>query len=191
MEALNGDVTNFKERHEEAVAKRLLDKLQIKTGSLRLGTPPEPDVLLGLGGQNIGVEVATAYYSQDEARLEWQHARGKKECASSSIWEPDRKICESIQREINDKCKKQYQGGDEVWLCIDADAPLGDQQSMDACIDHLCTPKGHNFNRIYLLHHAPWVARGGKTEQGGDKAVELYPTKGRWSASPGLTLGFL
>ena len=171
----------MKERHEIAVAKRLLGKLGEDSKSLRRGSPPEPDVLLGSNDTSIGIEVATAYYNQSDAQLEWEHARGQKTYSSSFIPSPDDAICRSIQERINEKCRKHYQGAIEYWLCIDVDAPLWDQESAKECVHALSIPSQHGFARVYLVWESPTVAGASISEVGGTKAVELYPHKAEWS----------
>ena len=39
----------------------------------------EPEVIYKRNGQTLGVEVATAYYEDSDAKQEWTLARGKRE----------------------------------------------------------------------------------------------------------------
>lgn len=48
---------------------------------------------------------------------------------SIDLGQPDRSVCEFIQNEI-DKCSKEYQGWDEVWLRIEVQAELGGRETM-------------------------------------------------------------
>lgn len=74
---------------------------------------------------------------------------------------PDDLICGKVQGELEDKCAKRYQGADEVWLCIEENAPLSDAKSVDECVKKLKIPAGHHFARVYLFLSVPLHDGGG------------------------------
>jgi hypothetical protein len=129
----------------------------------------EPDVVYVIGGKNIGIEVATAYYDEADARDEWEIATGERplvpgEIRPSSLdilGSPDRMICEAVQEELEDKCSKTYAGVDETWLYINMVSALNDAESVAECVKGLEVPVAQNFARIYLTYTAP-EHEGGK-----------------------------
>jgi hypothetical protein len=187
---MSGDL---KRRHERAVSDSLLSALGITASFDRPGDDhDEPDMIYILGsGETLGIEVATAYYSDDAAKADWTLARGVRppppdgvEVGPMMAW-PDDRMCERVQNELVDKCGKTYSGVDHVWLCIRADAPLADRAAMCDCIERLHVPTGHAFEAIYMTYTVP-EHEGGSVEAvvlaGGPGGVGGAPLRAaRWT----------
>ena len=68
--------------------------------------------------ETLGIEVATAYYEDSDAKQEWTLARGDRPHPPDGvelrlggpIKEPDKLMCERVQRELVDKCHRRYSG---------------------------------------------------------------------------------
>ncbi len=154
-----------KKGHEKAVADQLLEVLQIEVAFRRFGDPgkKEPDVIYANRDRLLGVEVATAYYDDSDAQDEWEIASNERPLSPGEIRpgpagvmeSPDQMICDRVQEELEDKCGKVYAGIDEIWLCINLDAPFSDAQSVAQCVKELHVPPKHGFARIYLTYTAP------------------------------------
>jgi len=152
---------SFKEKHEFAVANDLLAALRIEHEFLRLGAAGiEPDVVYRIAAQSVGIEVATAYHDEPQAKAEWQIARGILKPDNHGItkigrWsEPDQLIAAQVQRELEDKCAKDYSGVDSTWLCIEQRALLVDVSETSDLVAHLKVPERHPFVRIYVGAYA-------------------------------------
>jgi hypothetical protein len=166
----------LQKEHEKWVCDTLIKTLNLNASFERFGNDlSEPDCIYRLDEDLLGIEVATAYYGDEFAKQEWTLARGEREfpkqgyewLGSGPIY-PDNLICARIQNEINDKCSKNYQGVNKIWLCIEERASLSDEKSVERCLQSLKLPEKHCFNAIYLLHHAP-------TQEGGNyKVFNIY-----------------
>ena len=72
----------------------------------------EPDVIYSLAGKTVGPEIVTVYCDDDQAKVEWQMARGviKRDpprWVKIGSWvEPDKLIIPRVQQAIDDKCAK-------------------------------------------------------------------------------------
>jgi hypothetical protein len=68
---------SLKEQHEVAIGNALLKSLGYDGQFIGHGADGvEPDLIYLLAGRRIGIEMATAYYDDRQARVEWQLARG-------------------------------------------------------------------------------------------------------------------
>ncbi len=160
----------LQKQHEKAVCDNLLGFLNIEASFLKYGDDKtEPDIIYRLGNKSLGIEVATAYYDNTDAKQEWTLAAGEREFTKGGfefreggvIKGPDELIYSKIQQEINDKCHKKYSDVMELWLCVEERASLSDKNSIRKCIDELRVPEGHQFNAIYVLHRRDLRGGGG------------------------------
>lgn len=161
----------IKQGHEKAVADQLLKVLEVDATFERMGgaNQNEPDLIFKIGDKSVGIEVATAYYEESDAKDAWEIAACENPLAAGEtrprsggvIGNPDRTICERIQSELDDKCGKTYAGVDETWLCIEQGAALSDAKSTEDCLKSLKVPAGHKFARIYLSYDGPLHDGGG------------------------------
>jgi len=152
---------SLKEQHEIAIGNALLAALGYSSKFIRHGLDGvEPDVIYSLAGRNVGIEIATAYYDHMQARAEWQLARGILKFDSRGIarigsWvDSDKLISAQVQRELDDKCSKNYSGVDAAWLCIEQHAPLTDVSETLDLVARLKIPREHPFEQIYLGSYA-------------------------------------
>ncbi len=136
---------SVKSGHERAVADQLLAALEIEASFVRHGDPSkqEPDIIYRKPcEQSFGIEVVTAYYEDNDARdaaeiaaVERPLGPGEiRERSGGLLVEPDQKICERIQKELEKKCRKNDAGTDELWLCISQDALLAAHFAMDEAV---------------------------------------------------------
>lgn len=161
----------IKQRHEKAIADQLLATLKIDAKFKRFGDPnkSEPDLIYEIDGKMVGIEVATAYYEENDAKDEWEIATNERPLTAGEIrprsagviTNPDKLVCEKIQAELTDKCGKTYAGIDETWLCINQQAPLSDATSVADCLKKLEIPQGHKFARMFLTYTPPIHEGGG------------------------------
>ena len=158
-----------KEQHEIAVARALLLTLGHNAQFVRHGLDGiEPDVIFSSDGLTLGIEIATAYYNEDDAKADWDLARGISQFDSDSIAPlgpiligPDKLIASAVQRELDDKCSKTYSRTDLVWLCVYEHAALAEVSETEDLITRLKIPNKHPFEKIYLGFYAPLGDGGG------------------------------
>lgn len=163
---------DLKKQYEWAIADELLEACGVQTEFLRYGDDrEEPDVIYRLPNEEtLGIEVATAYYEDSDAKQEWTLTRGVRPHLPDGvelrlggpIREPDKLICERVQGELVDKCRRRYSGVVHVWLCIKRHAPLDDREAVEACIGTLTVPTKHAFDAIYVTYQD--CRRGGSAQ---------------------------
>jgi hypothetical protein len=159
--------TALKEQHEVTLADEFLKTLGFKAGFVRHGKDGvEPDLIYSVTGQTLGIEIATAYYNEAQAKAEWQLARGIRKFVSrimkmGVLWNPDKLIGVAVQREIDDKCSKRYSGVDVLWLCIYQHADLAEVWETEDLITRLKISSARPFEKIYLGFYASTKDGGG------------------------------
>ena len=167
-----------KRLYEKAVAERLFRALELPAVFLSHGDDKkEPDTIFQLDGKRVGVEVGTTYYTEEQARREWTLAckerefpnEGFEDGLGETIVNPDDLLCGKAQAQIDEKCKKTYEGCESVWLCLELDCPLADRRSATECVTSIVVPKSHNFAAIYLTLFLP-MHEGGQCE-----AFRVFP----------------
>ncbi|XOB46314.1 MAG: hypothetical protein ACKKMV_02595 [Candidatus Nealsonbacteria bacterium] len=163
-------------QHEKVVCDRFIVLYNTQYGFNRFGNDQdEPDCIYKSKSEILGIEVASVYYRNIDAKQEWTVVRGERKPSKIEpswgdvIRNPDDLMCQRIQQEITDKCNKQYRGASRFILCIEERAALSDEKSIKRCISQLRVPEQHIFSEIYLLHLAPLH------EGGGDKNFRIYP----------------
>jgi hypothetical protein len=154
-----------KEGHEKAIGNQLLRALKLDGKFLRHSEDDgEPDLLYSLDGKTVGIEIATAFYHNKQAEIESQLALGKLKSGPFGTplgipKDQDMVILSRAQWELTDKCSKGYLG-DEVWLCIDFQAPLLEISEAEHLADAITLPPRHKFARIYFGFHALLDGKG-------------------------------
>ena len=154
-----------KEGHEKAIGDQLLRALKLEGKFLRHGEDDgEPDLIYSLDDKTVGIEIATAFYHNKQAEIESHLALGKLKSGrfGTPLGVPndqDKLILSRAQWGLNDKCLKSY-SGDEVWLCIDLQAPLLEISEAEQLADAITLPPSHKFARIYFGFHAVFDGNG-------------------------------
>jgi len=168
---------SLKEQHERSVGRNLMQLLRCWCKFIGRGVAGvQPDLIYSIAGRKIGIEIATAYYDNNQAKVEWELARGRlKPGPGRSIklgkWTaPDKLIAARVQQELDDKSSRHYSSVDAVWLCIHQEAPLADLSELSDLARALKLPPLHPFERIYLS----WYAHLG--EGGGFRAIVILDT---------------
>jgi hypothetical protein len=149
---------DLKSRYERWAADTLLGALGGKAQFERHGNDrTEPDIIYRLPTQrSLGVEVTTAYYSEEHAHDIWLNAVSLEDVFEGFqrpvgvVENPDELIVARIQQQINDKVDNTYSGTYETWLCIVEQAPLTDEGSLKQHLSNLAIPE-NDFAGIYLL----------------------------------------
>lgn len=142
---------------EKAVALQIIAQVG-NAHFLRMGeeNEDEPDVIVSVEGQDIGIEVASVYHEGHEKDV-WSLRRGQKkpeDLEPYAIFEPDARLQQRIQEEINEKCLHSYAGVEETWLCIHVDfSTVTAAAEIEMSLDLYQIPIRKYFTRIYILTH--------------------------------------
>jgi hypothetical protein len=110
----------------------------------------------------VGIEIATAFYHNKQAESHLALGKLKSGRFGTPLSVPndqDRVILSRAQWELNDKCSKSYLG-DQVWLCIDFQAPLLEISEAEKLPDAITLPPRHKFAHIYFGFHALFDGKG-------------------------------
>jgi len=150
----------LQKQHEKCVCDRLINCLNLNAKFERYGNDiNEPDCIYKLRDELLGIEVSTAYLSNGLAKRIREHRTGKRKFPKEGEWlsdspiYPDEPMRERIQNRIDDKCRKNYTGMDEIWLCIEEENPFSDEASVKKLLKSIKVPEKHCFHFIYLLLH--------------------------------------
>jgi hypothetical protein len=75
------NAADLKRKHEIAVANALLEAVQKKAAFVHLGNDKdEPDVIYKCDDHPLGIEIATAYYDNSDAKQEWTWREASGPC---------------------------------------------------------------------------------------------------------------
>ncbi len=165
----------LKEGHELAIGNQLLKALKLDGKFIRHGKDDgEPDLIYLIEGKTVGIEIGTRRYHNEQAKIESQLARGQLKSGrlGKKIGVPndqDKVIFSVLQQELNEKCLNSY-SGDEVWLCIDLQAPLLEISEAQEFVNAITVPAHHKFARIYFGFHA-------LVDEKGFAVFELHPQR--------------
>jgi hypothetical protein len=175
--------------HEKFTAEKIISLCGEGAAFDRFGDPKrrEPDVVFATASDSLGIEVTTAYYQGDEddpnlhARDDWKFAKNPTfdkqglhriidpKTGKPKIWDRmDERLTTSCQRALNEKCSKQYEGVNHLWLAIYADAPVTESYEFDLIIEKLTIPSVNPFERMFILHRITGPS-------GGYRALQLFP----------------
>ena len=145
----NAEDERRKARLEGQVVEEFLRVYNVMTGTAlrveRLGEPPEPDVLCrdGRTGEEVGIEVGSAYYDENHATSVWGAARGNQigdYQLTRQDWEENLRVLAQAARIIEKKTQKTYHVPGRLYL--------GQEQDQ---LDQLRVPTTHRFDEIHLF----------------------------------------
>ena len=159
----NTSADPHKVKLERAVAEEFLLPYNLATGRafvvLRAGEPPEPDVLCldRSTGEEIGIEVGTAYYEPDHARAIWKRARGR-EVSTYFIRGRDRiqnvRVLAQALRIIRAKSRKSrtnYRVSGRLLLVVLTYPQRLYLSDVEERLGTLRIPSSHPFNEMHIV----------------------------------------
>jgi hypothetical protein len=130
-------------------------------------SPPEPDFLVRLGRDLVGLEVAHIFGSERDARLllgrSQAHEQTREARLDHSTMPVNVRLREDLARVLNKKASKRYPR--PTLLALRNTHPVW---GGEACLDQvrgLVIPSGHRFSEIWLVCD-PWGKSG---------LLQLYP----------------
>ena len=148
---------HLKRLHQQAAATRFLAwSKQYSELSLvisRERDAPDFECKDETNGEIVGLEITTAYYSEQTAKDAWDVARGKKKHTypTGVLQNPGEELAGFINERLVDKCKKQYNVDYPVLLVVDASPPLADEQDIiDTVLPSIQIPAQVPFCAIHL-----------------------------------------
>lgn len=122
----------------------------------RLGQPPEPDVLCSdeRTGEEIGVEVGTAYYDESHATTVWGVPRGKRVSdyqLTAPDWVENIRVLARAANIIRRKARKRYEAPGRLLLTVFTYSWRLYLCQEEKRVTRLRIPKRHPFDEIHVL----------------------------------------
>lgn len=117
--------------------------------------PPEPDFICRDNGtgEQIGVEVTTAYYDEAHATSEWKQSRGE-ETSPYFLKNPDyvenERVLDRVALKIRDKATKRYEAPGKLLLVVLTYSWRLYLSDVQERLDVFELPKSHRFDEIHL-----------------------------------------
>jgi hypothetical protein len=123
---------------------------------LRPGEPPEPDLLCRdeRTGEEVGIEVGTAYYEDDHAKAVWGAARGNQ-ANNYQLTRPDReeniRVLAQATRIIRRKARNHYETSGRLLLLVLTYPWRFYLVHVEERLEGLHLPKIHLFDEMYIF----------------------------------------
>lgn len=115
--------------------------------------PPEPDFVVQLGIEQLGIEIAHLFGSERDARLLLGRARPDESTPEARLEHAQVPLDVRVPTELNrilwQKSKKTYPR--QTWLIIRNAYPLWNRSDFEMYPTALDVPGGHPFMQIWLL----------------------------------------
>lgn len=148
----------LKEEHEHAVVRNALKALSIAYSGLRSGKPGvEPDCVINVGDEVVGIEHTTAYYTPAAAEATWTATRDSRQgkalpfYASGPLYEFDQSLFEEVHRRILTKAKKSYSGINRLVLLVHMDSMLTEDDFIEKIVSSVrATSDLISFSEVWL-----------------------------------------
>jgi hypothetical protein len=149
-----------KRRLEREAVDGFLLVYRTRTGNplyvLRPGKPPEPDIICRdeRTGEEVGIEVGTAYYEDGHAKAVWEAARGNHADdfqLTCPDWKENIRVLAQAARIMRRKARKSYRVSDRAFLVVFTYPSLFYLVRTEERLERLYVPKTHPFDEIYML----------------------------------------
>ena len=113
-----------------------------------------PDLEYREGDRSLGVEVVTAYYDKEDAKLKWLTARKRPDAPGKwSGVDFDQSLVENINAALVAKCAKSYGPNCLLAVCVLPD--LTHASEMESHLEDIHIPASNPFDAIYLCGQFP------------------------------------
>jgi len=176
---------DLKKRHERAAGDRFIEAYnrRYRTRFILREQRESPDLVYETRrGKLLGLEVATAYYDEEEAKMRWSLARGQ----DGGPWggRPDESLTQFINRVLADKCAKSYSFPGSCVLVIDACPRLTDEREIRGTVlPAISVPPVVPYGEIYLGVDLPISLAKPSGHEGQYRIWRLHPPGRRGQSS--------
>ena len=159
---MSGHVDQTKIQHERAVGDRFIRTYNEIEGtgyvfSAHADDGEAPDLVYLDRGRPLWVEVTSAYYDGDDARVQWGNARGDEDAPKE--WsnhdgavlknpDPEGQLIRNLNAKLADKCSKRYR--QPCLLVIYVSPGITTGKEFDELAKGIVVPKKHAFEGIYV-----------------------------------------
>jgi len=163
-----------KKQHEREVGDALIAELNQKQGKQYVfkdrSGDEVPDLIYRDESSQIGLEIESCYYDNDDATFKWQNAKNLPDAPQG--WSGvnfNRALVMNINKAIQKKCAKDY--GPNCLLGLYIHTGLTTYKKMVSLIPSIKVPLKHKFVGIYLIGYF-----GVNNDSDTSKAIwELFP----------------
>lgn len=123
---------------------------------LRPGKPPEPDIICRdkRTGEEVGIEVGTAYYEDGHAKAVWGAARGNHANdfqLTRPDWKENIRVLAQAACIMRRKARKSYRVSGRVFLLVLTYPSLFYLVRTEERLERLYIPKTHPFDEIHMV----------------------------------------
>ena len=141
------------ERFEQAVGDQFIDWLNTTSGfkyTFKGRGNTAPDLIYSDGQSELGIEITSAYYDSDHAKMQWQLARKIPDAPTTwSGMNFDERLAKNIESKISEKCINDY--GPNSVLIVFVRADLTFHNELVDLLNGIHLPTSIPFSAIYLL----------------------------------------
>lgn len=150
-------MNQHKEKYEKSVGDTFIEWLNSEIGTeYRFINYPDraPDLLYSSNGDDLLIEVTSAFYDREHAKFIWKGIREEEDAPLGwSGFNPNRSLAAEIFNRVTEKAKKRY--GDKTVLLIEVPPGVTSAEELTEMLGNKQVEKQTPFVGIYVVGNFP------------------------------------